>query len=108
MIKVVVNMKQWLRGEGNQVSYLRRATDGKQCCVGFLARKLGATVKDITRKKILNEVSTPSTKTMAANEWETLDELYEINDDQNIKDAERMAAIRSEGRKMGVRFTFKR
>ena len=32
----------WLRGEGSDKSTLLRSSDGKMCCLGFLALQLGA------------------------------------------------------------------
>lgn len=40
---VVVHVKrsQWLRGEGGVKSYLKRAKDGKMCCIGFACERAG-------------------------------------------------------------------
>lgn len=38
--KLVINRLKWLRGEGADVSYLLRASDGKMCCLGFHARQI--------------------------------------------------------------------
>jgi len=44
-VKLIIKRKRWLRGKPDN-SALRNA-DGKQCCLGFLARACGATTKDI-------------------------------------------------------------
>ena len=39
-IDLVIDRREWLRGEGSVESYLLRG-DGKLCCLGILGRKLG-------------------------------------------------------------------
>jgi len=44
-VKLIIKRKRWLRGQPDN-SALRNA-DGKQCCLGFLARACGASTKDV-------------------------------------------------------------
>lgn len=46
MKKLTINRRTWLRGEGSEESYLRRAEDGKMCCLGFAAIQLGKLSED--------------------------------------------------------------
>jgi hypothetical protein len=46
-MKLVINRKIWLRGEGSEKSYLRRG-DGKQCCVGIYCSALGVPEDELT------------------------------------------------------------
>lgn len=40
-MKLVIDRSRWLRGEGPQNSWLKRQSDGKQCCLGFLGDQCG-------------------------------------------------------------------
>ena len=46
-MKVTIDRSKWLRGEGEDKSYLLRATDGKMCCLGFLGLACGLTEDEI-------------------------------------------------------------
>lgn len=50
-MKLRINRKRWLRGEKDSGhgdnSYLLRTQDKKMCCLGFLARAVGYTAKEI-------------------------------------------------------------
>ncbi len=50
LVKVVVDRKTWLRGEGPSKSALLRE-DGKMCCLGFASRVCGYTTEQIFEKK---------------------------------------------------------
>lgn len=40
-MKLTINRKKWLRGEGGLESCLLRESDGKMCCVGIYLSALG-------------------------------------------------------------------
>ena len=40
MKKVVIKRSEWLRGEYSELSALFRESDGKRCCLGFVANQL--------------------------------------------------------------------
>lgn len=46
-MEFTVSRKTWLRGEGSSNSYLLRPSDGKMCCLGFLALSCGLTPAEI-------------------------------------------------------------
>lgn len=50
-MKLVIDRSKWLRGEGSYNSYLLRATDKKQCCIGFLCEALGVPKDDLVAIK---------------------------------------------------------
>ena len=47
-MKLTIKRSEWLRGEGPDDSLLLRQSDGKKCCLGFLALALDATEKYIS------------------------------------------------------------
>lgn len=50
--EVKISRKKWHRNEGNSHDFesLLRMPNGKQCCMGFLARACGYRVKDIANR----------------------------------------------------------
>lgn len=107
MLKVVVDKKRWLRGHNpNGDTALYRPDDGKMCCIGFLARKLGCKVSDIRAKAWLNGVETNKAQEFSESNATQLEEAYEVNDDEELTDSGRIKKLRSIGNEMGVRFVF--
>ena len=107
LLRVEVSKKRWYRGECER-SMLRLA-NGKQCCIGFLARKLGAKVKDIYGVSTLEDMSGDvlSCFDFRYKFDDQLDEAYVTNDAEEISDIERMKRLKIIGKKMGVQFIFK-
>lgn len=54
MLKVVVDRKTWLHGEGDDQSFLRRTSDGKKCCLGFACLAVGLD------EYVINDVQDPN------------------------------------------------
>jgi hypothetical protein len=110
MIRVIVKKRRWLRGEP-EVAALYSSNEfynTKMCCIGFLARRLGATVDDIRGIGSLRSVSTNKRCYTFANKHRaTLDQAYTTNDTLGLIDSERMTILGKIGRKMGVNFVFK-
>jgi hypothetical protein len=106
MIKVVIDRKKWYRGQGDLTSCLLLST-GKMCCIGFLAKKLGAKPGEIRNTKILEDTTKPSLLSFASENDSVLTIAYEVNDDEQIDDKEREASLKEIGKEMGVQFTFK-
>ena len=46
-MKLIIDRREWLRGEGPRSSKLLRSSDSKRCCVGIYARALGVPDKNI-------------------------------------------------------------
>ena len=105
-MRVVVKKRRWLRGEGNDASYLFRPKDRKMCCIGFLAKRLGCSTKEIYGKTALDLLSSVPAMTFEAQYSGALHDAYEINDDEDINDQERTQRLREIGKAMGVKFVF--
>lgn len=46
-MKLIIDRKTWLRGEGSEDSRLLRGSDGKMCCLGFYGLACGLEPKEI-------------------------------------------------------------
>jgi hypothetical protein len=127
MLKVTVDRKWWLRGEGASGSALLRKSDGKMCCLGFAAKAAGCVNDEIEGltspvKVFNNEPSEfpaeldgllyPGT---TADGGEDVDEkvnsevccrLMGNNDDESMTEREREDAIKWEGVKIDIEFEF--
>src|SRR5678815_713843 len=104
LLRVEVSKKRWYRGK-SKGSMLRLA-GGKQCCIGFLARKLGAKVRDIQGASTLEYVTNhiPSCFNFSCKFDHVLALAYETNDNEKIKDVERIRELKALGKEMGVQF----
>lgn len=98
-MKLVIDRSKWIRGEGHASSKLLRERDEKMCCLGFYCRAL-----DVPRNYMLEEgeinfalgARTPAwlrTYQEEDSQHNIEFDLYEINDDTVIDDAEREAKI---------------
>ena len=106
MIKVVVDRKKWYRGEREDSMLL--LTNGKMCCIGFLARVLKYKPKNIRNIATLEGiVHTTIQEQFIDDNEENLNKAYNINDDVTISDSVREKELKQIGKKMGVRFIFK-
>ena len=101
-LKLVIDRKTWLRGEGADGSFLRRSSDGRQCCLGFMALAAGLTSEEITDKTTIATVNRDFTNLPHGLTW-TLSGVFanssdcaaaiDKNDKENISDAEREVSI---------------
>jgi len=55
-MKLVIDRKTWLRGEGVDNSYLLRGKDGRRCCLGFLASQCGILDEYLMRVEAPNQI----------------------------------------------------
>ena len=46
-LRVTIDRSRWLRGEGSHSSSLLRGSDGKMCCLGFVALAAGHSKEEI-------------------------------------------------------------
>lgn len=104
MIRVIVERKRWMRGTGNGKLL---GQNGKMCCIGFLARRLGCAPKDIRDIGTLVEVESPKTAQFSGSHQEMLEAAYNANDDEGVTDITREKELKQVGKKMGVQFVFK-
>jgi len=65
-LKVIVDRKRWLRGEGATNSSLLRERDGKMCCLGFACLAAGHTEDEIRGRLIPSALAAPKVPGMEA------------------------------------------
>lgn len=106
LLTVRVKKSQWFRGQGFTPSKLRLEESGQQCCIGFLARALGARVKDIVNKQALEQVSRYRCEIFENEHGEALGDAYRANDAENISDKQRINKLVRIGKRMNVKFVF--
>lgn len=110
MLKLVIDRKTWLKGEGSNKSALLRS-DGKMCCLGFLAIKNGASRKSIMEipepRDILETKCWGLTRKMRDNDNIHGDMLMIINDRIIMSDESREKQLKEEFEKLGVSVSFK-
>lgn len=113
MITVLIPRKKWYRGKGPHKSFLRDEND-MHCCLGFAARKCGATVDQITNQITPAEVQEKSNISLpgltegnlSARNTVVCCSLMTVNDDTAIGDTERERDLKDLARKAGYRFIF--
>lgn len=105
LLKVVVNRKRWYRGHGDGHSALL-LSNNKMCCIGFLARELGCTPKDIRCQATLDDVGTSISYDFASIHVSILNRAYDVNDRTAIADDKRERMLITLGKQMGVQFQF--
>lgn len=120
MQNLVIDKSIWLRGEGNEKSFLLRSADNKMCCVGIYMKSCGFTTKELKDNGAVEDVEgyiTYDTKgdpekrfKQAKCNWlqnrSTVSDLYETNDNEEISEAEREEQIIEGFAKNGVKVTF--
>ena len=111
MLNVVIDRQRWLRGEGNDSSYLLRRSDARMCCMGFACLADGATEDMITGQTTVHNLI----RANEANEWRptfkhgianNLFSLYATNDQQDLDAGERESRIIAYGREVDIEFSF--
>ena len=106
VLQVKIDRNRWLRGEGTHTSLLRRASDGKMCCLGFLCGALGVKNDVITGIGNLYCVKSGIVRNWLAKRagWRTEHaNLVKINDDAYDMDRREVRLIEL-GRKYEVEF----
>jgi len=96
-MKLTIDRSRWLRGEGTDSSFLQRPTDQKQCCVGMYLASLG-----VEEEKLDGVLSAQGVKDLPEGAgWlltsclssSAADELYSVNDDEDIRESERESRV---------------
>jgi hypothetical protein len=105
-LKVVVDCEAWARGKCSHLL----DPQGKMCCLGFVAKKLGYSDADILNWSCPASVQAlkHDHNVLVKEEEDTAftDLAVEINDDMHIDDKTRMKRLRALGKEYGVHFTF--
>lgn len=113
-MKVVVDRKTWLRGEGGENSYLKR-DDGKMCCLGFACVQAGLDKDDIAGRYspadvIERGIRLPagvfSLVSPSGSDSQVCESLMLTNDDKHYLDEEREAKLITLGKEVGLEFEF--
>jgi hypothetical protein len=107
--KLTIDRALWLHGEGHDVSRLLRETDGKMCCLGFLALACGAKRRDILDEaspQYAKEVKWPSGLLDADGDADGTLKLMQDNDDEHLRSDSRERKIRSGLKKLGFEVLF--
>lgn len=104
-MEFTINVENWLRGTGEDMSFLHRSQDGKECCVGQYLRACGMPVEAINNIKAgrqiivgRNSALPPQARWLVNREgiWhdtEDATELYSCNDDQIMSEQFRRKEI---------------
>ncbi len=111
MLNVVVKRSEWLRGENRSNSYLLRSDDGKMCCLGFVARTLGATAQDIMDRRTPMTVDSiewpdPQYNQRIIEQFSATVQMMDINDAQTMDETEREQRLSALAEAIGIHFTF--
>jgi hypothetical protein len=112
-MEFTVIRSQWLRGKGGSKSYLRRAGDGKQCCLGFYLKACGLTDDVITGVQDANAVAIGLDHLPESAQWldegpgnTTYNVLQLTNDWGDITDAQREEKLIEQFAEHGVVIKF--
>jgi hypothetical protein len=113
-----LDVSVWLRSEGYHLSFLLRAKDYKQCCIGQFCSKAGIPVNELLERKTVMQLGV-SERTLgglsetgptysddissAAAECNTIiHALYCINDVENVSDEDKLPWIVEGFRAAGI------
>lgn len=113
-MKLVIDRNRWLRGEASESypseSYLLRSSDGKMCCLGFLALACGARPEDITNVRTpdqaLQACSWPAGLIGSREFEDRCDDLMNSNDESSLRDDVRERIISERMAEIGVEVEF--
>lgn len=117
LLKVTVDRRRWLRGEGSVASSLFDDYNKKMCCLGFATRACGCSIDKIRGQAspacvVIGHTNTKESlarflaaKSEVKNSGAT-GRMITINDDIKINDAEREDRLKKWGKKLNIQFTF--
>jgi hypothetical protein len=109
-MKLIIDRNKWLRGEGDEDSYLLRSSDGKMCCLGFLAKECGhadCEISDVCAPpKIRNRKSKMNDLVEGSLPSGLCSELMMENDDQGKSDSYREMFIKEKLSELDIEVEF--
>jgi len=111
-MKLVIDRKQWLRGEGGHRSYLLRKSDRKMCCLGFFSLACGLREDQILGVVSPRDLLDSPTQMSFLFDDEGLsssfvgDHLMATNDDPSLHDADREKNITRLFAENGIEVSF--
>lgn len=110
MERLVIDRSKWLRGEGSMESRLYRSSDGKMCCIGFLALARGCTLADIADRSAVEsrrlEVKPRRLSNFPIDQFAPLPVAYDVNDAADINDDTREEKLTTIFAEMGYEVEF--
>jgi hypothetical protein len=110
-----VDRSKWIRGQGNEKSYLL-LEDGSMCCLGFYGEACG-----VDRHRLLDRTSPSNILTIGSPPWDTIlihvhpqgrvdtapcIDLMTINDDTSISDDVRELRLTEIFKQIGIEVVF--
>jgi hypothetical protein len=114
--ELVINLKKWYRGKGDDESKLR-LSDGRQCCLGFYLRACGMKTNEIQGVATPNGVkfNLPNdarwllgSSGLSAPHSVDGKALMEVNDDPKVNEKIRQTVIAKIFRRHGVKVAYKK
>lgn len=107
----------WLRGEGPADSFLKRKSDGKQCCLGFFAEACGVKTEALTGyqapcglweadRNLMPAWLFPEQSVRRSLGSNAGAKLMDLNDDQIISDTYREEQLTARFAEQGVEVEF--
>lgn len=107
-MKLTIDRSKWLHGEGGMESALLRARDGKMCCLGFLAKSLGASdesIKDYTGPSRTSKIPWPASL-IHTHQGSLSDTMIRANDEIDKVEEERESELIDLFQSIGIEVEF--
>lgn len=103
-----IDVESWLCGETSSLSYLVRASDSKQCCVGQWLVASGVPTHNMIGVRNIDELRrNGGGDWLALNQFRVPDSgIYELNDDKNVDETTRREELRDKFKSLGVTVHF--
>ena len=107
---LVIEQSKWLCGD-NQNSMLYRPKDGKMCCLGFLACKVGYSIDDISNQGTPSDLCEdksmfPSTLIYEGENTSLCNSLVKVNDNPDLKQIDRESILRELFKSIDIQVSF--
>lgn len=96
-----INRSKWLRGEGNENSYLLRGDDGKMCCLGQVCEQEGVPGSELIG---ISEPAGLQKRKSSLPKWLFSEVAYEMMEENDTKAREER--LKKLAVKAGVEFLF--
>jgi hypothetical protein len=107
-LKLTIDRKKWLHGEGSTVSKLLRRSDSKMCCLGFLAKSLGASdesILDYTGPSCTSKIPWPA-PLIHTHQGSLSDTMIRVNDQIGKVEEERESELITLFQSIGIEVEF--
>lgn len=103
-MKLTIDRKIWLRGEGSEHSILLNNADGRKCCLGIYLSSVGFSDEKIKQKRCPSDVigSIPEWLLDNKKDSDLCKELICENDNEHIKEDDREKLIKDLFKKAGI------